>query len=299
MRIRILAVAALLSPLALPVAAADAATEAATEASTAPVSGAVFYRFTTKADIYRYLGGKFTKTSVGGLGQFSASPDGRKVAWVDQDSRLHVTEGRSDKVVAKNAIFGAPCATPVWSADSKRLAYPMTGTEATAPISVVNADGTGLKKVGRTYGVCHLAWSANGRYLAGYTGTTEGVHLLDVTTGKTRKAAGIKLANHVQSLSPDGRKVIIRAIKPSDPGGDGAWPTWFRPTVVDTVTGAKLTIPVRGTLIGAIYLSDGRLAVRVKGATRNTVVVLSKTLKPVQRFAEPASVRAMGLLQLL
>ncbi|GAA0375383.1 hypothetical protein Acor_67210 [Acrocarpospora corrugata] len=291
MRTRILAVVALLAPLAVPATAAAA--------TAAPVSGAVFYRFTDKVNVYRYLAGKFTKTSVGGAGQFAASPDGKKVAWVDYNSKLHVTSGQTDKIVAKNVIFGAPCATPVWSADSKRLAFPMTGTEGMAPIGVVNADGTGARKAGKTYGVCHLAWSANGRYLAGYAGTTEGVYLLDLTSGKTRKSAGIKLANHVQSLSPDGRKVVIHTLKPSDPGGDGAWPTWFPPTVVDTVTGARIALPVKGTLIGAIYLRDGRLAVRVKGATRNTVVILSPALKQLQRFAEPANTRTMGLLQLL
>jgi hypothetical protein len=289
-RFRILVVTALVATLAFPVSAAQAAT----------VKGAVFSRFSGTADVYRYLSGQgFKKTKTNGLGQFSASPDGAKVAYIDLDGRVHVISGGTNRVIGRGAIAGAPCATPVWSPDSARVAYPLQATEATAAIAIVNADGTGRKKAGRTYGVCHLAWSGNGRYLAGYAGDTRGVYLLDVVTGKSRKAAGIKLANHVQSLSPDGRKVIARIITPSDPGGDGTWPNWYRPAIVDTVTGAKLTIPVRGTLLGAIYLRDGRLAVRVKGATRNTIVVLSKTLKRVQAFPEPSTVRSFGLLHVL
>ncbi|WP_214108671.1 TolB family protein [Acrocarpospora catenulata] len=290
MRLRILTVTALAATLLLPTTAAQAA----------GVKGAVFYRYTDTATVYRYLAGQgFTKTKVGGLSQFSAAPDGRKVAWIDLDGKVHVTVGGTDKVIGTGAVAGAPCATPVWSADSKRVAYPLMGTEGSAAIVVVNADGTGRKQAGRTYGVCHLAWSANGRYLAGYAGTTQGVYLLDLVTGKSRKSAGIKLANHVQSLSPDGRKVIVHTIKPSDPGGDGGWPTWFPPTIVDTLTGAKVTVPVAGALIGAIYLRDGRLAVRVKGKSHHTIVVLSRTLKRVASFPEPASVKNSGLLQVL
>lgn len=286
------AVGALLVTLfAVPTSAHAAATR---------MEGAVFLRYSDAVDVFRYVPGKgFSKTMVGSLGQFSASPDGRKVAWIDDKGRLHVTRGGNDKVVAKGAISGTPCATPVWSADSSRIAYPMTGVEATAPIAIVGADGKNRRTVGRTYGVCHLAWSANGRYLAGYAGTTDGVFLLDVTTGKSRRAAGVKLANHVQSLSPDGRKAIVKRIGSNDPGGDGAWPLWFRPSIVDTMTGAEVALPVRGTLIGAVYLSDGRLVVRVKGKTRNTLVLLGTDLAVAGRIAEPAKARKLGLLQVL
>ncbi|MCT9932322.1 hypothetical protein N5079_19145 [Planotetraspora sp. A-T 1434] len=264
------------------------------------VRGAVFFRYGDAVDVLTYRPEKgFSKLSAGGLGQFSASPDGRKVAWIDDKGRLHVTGSTGDRVIARGAVAGVPCATPVWSSDSSRIAYPLTGTEATARVAIVGADGKNRRTVGRTYGVCHLAWSANGRYLAGYAGTTDGVYLLDVTTGKSRRAAGIKLANHVQSLSPDGGKVIVKRLGANDEGGDGVWPVWYRPSIVDTVTGASVPVPVKGTLIGAVYLPDGRLVVRVKGAAHNTLVVLTAGLTEVQRIAEPAQARRFGLLGVL
>jgi hypothetical protein len=269
-------------------------------ATPAQVKGAIFLRYSDAVDVYRYVPGQgFSKTMVGGLGQFSASPDGKKVAWIDDKGRVHVTQGSNVKVIARGAVSGTPCATPVWSADSSRIAYAMTGAESMAPIAIVGTNGTNRHQIGKTYGVCHLAWSANGRYLAGYAGTTDGVFLLDVTTGKSRRAAGIKLANHVQSLSPDGRKVIVRRLSPNGEGGDGAWPIWYRPSIVDTVTGTELSLPVKGTLIGAVYLSDGRLVVRVKGKVRNTLVVLDPGLREVHRMAEPAKARKLGMLNVL
>ncbi|WP_433215193.1 hypothetical protein [Microtetraspora malaysiensis] len=164
---------------------------------------------------------------------------------------------------------------------------------------VVTADGTGARKVGKTFGVCHLAWSADGRHLAGYTGTTAGVYVFDMQTGTSVRAKGIKLANHVQSLSPDGRKVVVHTLSPEDPGGDGGWPVGFRPAIVDTVTGEKVPIPVKGTKMGAFYLADGRLVVRVLGRTHNTLVVLDASGRELQRLAEPAETRNQGLLQIV
>ncbi|MCC5577178.1 hypothetical protein IMZ11_16245 [Microtetraspora sp. AC03309] len=283
--------------LALPLLAVPAPAQAAAR----QVSGATFLGYEgTAAIVHTYLPGKgFTKTKVGTMIQISAAPDGKKVAWVDDNGRLHVTQGTRDTVVAKGAVSGVPCATPVWSADSTRIAYAMTAAESMAPIGIVGADGKNRRKIGKSYGVCHLAWSAGGRYLAGYAGTTDGVFLLDTTIGKTRRAAGIKLANHVQSLSPDGRRVIVNKIGASSPGGDGSWPLWFRPTLVDTVTGSTIKLPVKGSLIGATYLTDGRLAVRVKGTPNNTIVVLGTNLKEVQRMAEPAQARKFALLGLM
>jgi hypothetical protein len=56
---------------------------------------------------------------------------------------------------------------------------------------------------------------------------------------------------------------------------------------------------VKGTLIGAVYFSDGRLVVRVKGKVRNTLVVLDPGLREVHRMAEPAKARKLGMLNVL
>ncbi|MFF3670121.1 hypothetical protein [Microtetraspora malaysiensis] len=287
-----------LSALALPLLAIPAPAQAAAK----QVGGATFVGYGgSGATVYTYLPGRgFTSTTkVRGLFQFSAAPDGKKVAWIDDNGRLHVTQGTKDAVVAKGAVAGIPCATPVWSADSTRIAYAMTAAESMAPIAIVGADGKNRRTIAKTYGVCHLAWSAGGRYLAGYAGSTDGVFLLDTTTGKSRRAAGIKLANHVQSLSPDGRRVIVNKIGANAPGGDGTWPLAFRPTLVDTMTGATIKLPVKGSLIGALYTKDGRLAVRVKGAKNNTIAVLDGNLKEIQRIIEPAEARQFGLLGLI
>ncbi|MDA0632202.1 hypothetical protein OUY22_02145, partial [Nonomuraea sp. MCN248] len=226
--------------------------------------------------------------------QFAVSPDGRKVAYVS-GSALRVRADGKVRTVARGVPGDVPCLTPAWSPDSRRVAY-VDGSR----VRVVGADGRGDRVVGRTGGPCHLTWSPDGRYLAGYAGTTRGVHRLDLTTGKSVKVKGVGLANHVQSLSPGGRYVVVHALRPDDPGGDGSWPVWFTPTVVDTVTGRRVPIPVRGArVIGAFYLADGRLVARLHGRTANRWAVLDAKGRVSQWLTEPASARRRSLLQVL
>ncbi|WP_248961085.1 TolB family protein [Sphaerisporangium perillae] len=226
--------------------------------------------------------------------QFSASPDGRKLAWITVAGKVLVKDGSKITTVAK-APTGGPCATPTWSSDSKQVAF----VGKADVVTVVNADGTGRHAAGKTTGVCHLTWSGNGRYLAGYAGTADAVYRLDLRTGRAAKAKGVKLVTHVQSLSPDGRNVIMSP--PVDPGamGDGGWPSSFTPVIVDMVTGRKVPIPVKGRLLGAFYLADGRLVVRVAGGAHHTLVVLDKQGKESQRLGEPAQAKKQGLLQIV
>ncbi|WP_433412467.1 TolB family protein [Microtetraspora malaysiensis] len=288
-------------------ATADGAGAAATAVGTTsaapkPLEGvAVYFKEGKGNPISRYdPSNGFTKIgSATDAWQFSASPDGTRLAWITLDGKLHVGDGSTSKIVAKGAVAGGPCTTPVWSPDSTQVAYFPKSYADNAPLMVVNADGTGARKVGKTFGVCHLAWSADGRHLAGYTGTTDGVYVFDMKTGTSVRAKGIKLANHVQSLSPDGRKVVVHTLSPEAPGGDGGWPVGFRPTIVDTVTGKKVPIPVKGTKVSAFYLADGRLVVRVLGRTHNTLVVLDSAGRELQRLAEPAQTRNQGLLQIV
>ncbi|MEV4379906.1 hypothetical protein [Streptosporangium sp. NPDC049644] len=278
------------------------ATPAVASPRTAPVAGAVYFRHTGNGiEALTHRGGWSRLTAGGGAfaGQFAVAPGGGKVAWIDDKSRLHVRSATGDRVIAKNAAYGGPCLTPAWTADGKRLAYPVRGTAEATTVAVVGADGKGSVNAGKTLGPCHLTWSADGRTLAGYAGDVNGVYLLDTRRRVSSRSPGIKLANHVESLSPDGRRVVVNAIGANAPGGDGSWPLSFSPSIYDTKTGAKVAIPVKGRLLGARYLRDGRLAVRVRGTTANTIVVLSRAGKELQRVTEPAGARNLGLVGVL
>ncbi|ACZ85572.1 TolB family protein [Streptosporangium roseum] len=269
----------------------------------APVTGATYFGYRDgQVQVVTDRRPGLTSVRIGGgtlSAQFSVAPDGRRIAWVDEKGRLRVGSASGDKVIAKDAAYIGPCLTPAWTADGKRVAYLKKGTAAAMTVVVADANGKGVVDSGTTLGPCHLTWSADGRTLAGYAGDTAGVYLLDTRSRVSVKAPGIKLANHVESLSPDSRRVVVNAIGPNAPGGDGSWTPLFTPSIYDTKTGKKITIPVKGRLVGARYLRDGRLAVRVRGTAANTLVTLDASGKEIQRVAEPAKARNLGLLGVL
>jgi hypothetical protein len=275
---------------------------AAQAAASAPLTGKAVYLSYQKGVRVLTYNGRWTSQTVGDasfVGQFSVAPDGRRIAWIDAKNRLHVQSPAGDKIVARNAAYVGPCLTPAWTADGKRIAFPLKGQTEAVSISTVDADGKNLTRVGKTLGPCHLTWSANGRTLAGYAGTTDGVYLLDTRSHVSNRARGIKLAHHVESLSPDARRLVVDTLGANSPGGDGSWPASFTPSIYDTLTGKKIPIPVRGKLLGARYLRDGRLVVRVAGRPANTLVVLNASGKELQRVAEQPSARTLGLLAIL
>ncbi|MFG1708772.1 TolB family protein [Nonomuraea sp. M3C6] len=288
MKIRVVAGAVLGAVLVVP--------SVASAATTPELSGGAVY-VSAANQLSRYEDGKWaTLAKTGDLPQFSASPDGKKAAWVTSDGRLQIRQGGRTTTIVSALQGGTPCLTPVWSPDSARVAYAGAGNK----IMHVRADGTDSPhKLGTSEGVCHLAWSANGRYVAGYTGEADALYRLDTQTGKAVRAKGVKLVTHLQSLSPDGRKAVVEFPQNRDMLGDGGWPTWFKPVVVDMVTGKRVPMAVKGRLLGAFYLADGRLVVRVGGAEHNTLVVLDGAGKELQRIAEPAKARKQALLQVL
>ncbi|MEV0596952.1 TolB family protein [Nonomuraea cavernae] len=289
------------APAAAAVPAARAATDRDTVAARTISGAAVYAGYQRGYTVSRSRpgAGLSALAKPGDSPQFAASPDGRKVAWITAGGLLRVREGAKVTTAARGLQGGTPCLSPVWSPDSRRVAYVHVGRNPAGWVSVVNADGTGERMLGSTRGVCHLAWSPDGRYLAGYAGTTAGVYRLDVKTGKAAKVKGVALANHVQSLSPGGRYVVVRTLRANDDAGDGSWPQWFTPTLVDTVSGRKVPIGVKGRQIGAFHLADGRLVVRVAGSGGNTLVVLDERGRVVQRLSEPVAARNQALLQVI
>ncbi|MEU7987935.1 hypothetical protein AB0B56_23975 [Streptosporangium canum] len=294
---------AMAAGVALAVSTAAVAAPALASSQAAPVTDAVYFGYQEgQVQVLTDRRPGLTSVRIGGgtlSAQFSVAPDGRRIAWIDEKGRLRVGSASGDKVIAKDAAYGAPCLTPAWTADGKRVAYLKKGTAAAMAVAVAGADGKGVVDSGTTLGPCHLTWSADGRTLAGYAGDTAGVYLLDTRSRVSGKVPGIKLANHVESLSPDSRRVVVNAIGPNAPGGDGSWTPLFTPSIYDIKTGKKITIPVKGRLVGARYLRDGRLAVRVRGAAANTLVTLDASGRELRRAAEPAKARNLGLLGVL
>jgi hypothetical protein len=262
--------------------------------ATTGLSGAVY---ADGGRLSRYEDGKWsTLAKPGPAAQYTVSPDGRKAAWVTTSGRLQVRAGGKTSTIVSGLQSGTPCLTPVWSADSASVAY----IEGADTIMSVKADGSDApRRLGRSQGVCHLAWSAGGRYVAGYTGEANALYRLDTKTGKAIRAKGVKWITHVQSLSPDGRSAVVQVPANADMLGDGTWPTAFKPVVLDMTTGKKRTPAVKGKLIGASYLPDGRLVVRVAGTRQNTLVVLDAAGKEIQRVAEPAGAKKQALLRVL
>ncbi|WP_219463857.1 hypothetical protein [Nonomuraea rhizosphaerae] len=276
-------------------ASLSAVPAAASVASAPELSGSAVYADGANR-ISRYAGGAWALVAApGAMPQFAASPDGRKAAWITANGQLRVKQGAGTRTVATKLQGGTPCLTPVWSADSGRVAY----VGANNTVMAVDADGTRPRRLGVTKGVCHLAWSADGRFLAGYTGEADALYRLNTRTGRAAKAKGVKWVTHVQSLSPNGRYAVVEVPPNPDQLGDGSWPASFRPLIVDMVTGKKARPPVKGRPLGAFYLADGRLVARVSGRSYNTLVVFDRAGKEVQRIAEPAKARNQALLQVL
>ncbi|MFC4014003.1 hypothetical protein ACFOY2_42730 [Nonomuraea purpurea] len=270
---------------------------AASAAPAPKLSGSAVYATDTGNLLSRYQGGEWTTLAkVGTLPQYAASPDGKKAAWVTTGGALRVRQNGKTSTLANGLRGGTPCLTPVWSADSTQVAYP----GASDSIMAVKADGSAApRRLGASKGACHLAWSADGRYVAGYTGEADALYRLDVKSGKSVKAKGVKWVTHVQSLSPDGRMAVVEFPQNPDQLGDGSWPSHFKPVVLDVASGKKHTPKLNGRPIGGYYLADGRLVMRVSGTEHNTLVVFDAQGKEIQRIAEPAKARSQALLQVL
>ncbi|MFI7130282.1 TolB family protein [Nonomuraea sp. NPDC050153] len=299
MKIRVVTGVALGAALVIPSAASAAPTPD-------HLSGAAVYAATGN-QLSRYSGsGEWHPLASFGAAQFAASPDGTKAAWITESGNLNIrARGRTSTIVS--GLQGStPCLTPVWSTDSDKVAYP----SADGTIRAVRADGSNApRRLGVSKGVCHLAWSGNGRYLAGYTSTGDALYRLDSKTGKTVIVRGVRSITHVQSLSPDGSKAIVALPENANAAGAGTWPATFRPVILAIPTGKRQQLPVKGNLIGATYLPDGRLVVRTAaphtqsgnagGHAHNTLVVFDSAGNEIQRLAEPPKAKNQALLQVV
>jgi Tol biopolymer transport system component len=197
-------------------------------------------------------------TSLGAELAPAWSPDGKTIAYIDQESRLHVVgiQGEEDRVLTE-ARRGV--GIPTWSADSRHVALsvhvPLSarfreGYNRVLVVDTTTGDSRHLSEPGRSIGVRDgdgPVWRPDGEALA--FAMDGGLWTLPVTpdgqvAGKPKQVAGEVV--DFPSWSGDGKKIVYL-------GADGI-------SEVEVATGALRKIEVRHEL--EVKSAEGRLLIQ-------------------------------------
>jgi TolB protein len=228
------------------------------------------------------------------------APDGKRIAYIHGGA---TTVAGVDGSGAKPVLSGVDgdCGEPNWTPDGGRVGAAQAGRSGT----VATAGGVFTAFPTAVTG-CHVVFSGDGTTIAYATGDGgvmvakadgSGAHQvprLGADGGPTKRRS-----RHPMSLSADGKLVAIFVEQgESSEGGDsGAGRALFANEVVDTTSGATITLPVTAELEQAYFLPKGGLLVRTRdkdGSLR--VSLLGPDLKVVGSVAEPPTLTAAVLL---
>lgn len=179
----------------------------------------------------------------GQINSAAVSPDGRRVVysvegWGGTVSGLWLAN--RDGTDAHVILTGTGGIDLAWSPDGRQIAF------ANAGLNVMNADGTGLRKL--EGGISHalffpMAWSPDGRMiavqaledvkvepgkgdLAYLEPARRNIQVVDVGTGKARRLLP-EHGNYDPAWSPDSRQLVFMSVRSGRPevwvmGADGA-----------------------------------------------------------------------------
>jgi TolB protein len=293
------------SPAAAPGVSATAApgtTEAAR--SVAGVPGALFYLTADDRLVRRTLTGGLLTLGAEAWGA-DVSPDGRRVARIEPDGDVLVTdrEGDAPRRLLRNA---APDGIgPAWSPDGTTLLVARSDGDAPARPGLLDVATGRFSELPALHRGLHPRWSGDGRTVAYtdgecrlMTGTVDGRERRPVPAlsdpSRRRNPSGA-FACDVVSVNRDGTRLAVDLKGPAEPAGDIVGDL-TADTVIDTATGATVALPVRGTVLAVLYRPDGSMLVRSRLGKVTTLTVWGPDGTRVARAVEPAAMRDVDLM---
>lgn len=123
----------------------------------------------------------------------------------------------------------------VWlsaSGDGTKLALVRRDGKGGMELTVGNADGASFRTIGRGFQVFGMSWSPDGKRLAYATittnGTTKGVYVVDVDTGKTTEVqTDVKFIADPIRWSPSGERIMVTSTIPDEKRGVNRFVTYL------------------------------------------------------------------------
>ena len=145
------------------------------------------------------------------------SPDGRKIAFVghrEETDGIYVmnTDGSEHRRLAP---AGGRKASLAWSPDGRKIAFlsdSACGGDFCFDLFVVNADGSGERRLTQVGPASDLAWSPDGRKIAfarGYSDGNSDVYIMNADGSGLRRLTRNPANDHSPDWSPDGRKIVF------------------------------------------------------------------------------------------
>jgi TolB protein len=239
-------------------------------------------------------------------GGFTAtiSPNGANVAFIDTNTNVIVADrdGQHRRTVFKGSLTAGW--EPAWSPDSKRILVAKnegTGHTSLGTITIASATFTPLPH--QLADAIHPLWSADGKHLGYATGTCQlgtadadgaNPRIVPVFGDLTNTTANPQKRRSCDpsSISPDGRYLAVNQRTGDQPDGDIGRDLTAN-TIIDTRTGANVSLPVKGTITQILFQPNGDILVRTS-AHQLTLLNPDHTVKT--QVTEPAATANTRLL---
>lgn len=235
----------------------------------------------------------------------NVSPDGSSVAFYDgRNIVVADRDGRNPRPVFASGSGPALWYEPAWSPDSRRLLVPAFAANRPVTFGILTlASGAFTPLPHPLERVGHFLWSADGRRL-GYATSDCRLGTADPDGGNNRVVPVFGTDDPANprkrqscnpfSISPDGRYLAVDQRVDGEPLGDFVR-TSTANTIVDTVTGANVPLPVTGTVTQILFRPDGGILVRARTGGTTELTLLNPDRSVRSRFTEPVAVQTFQL----